>query len=619
MTPRLDSHLTLSPEQQGAVDCDARAILVVASAGTGKTEVVARRVERLLSADGFFRILAVSYTEKSARELEQRIASRLGDLARRVDAKTIHGFALDLLRQHGTHLGLPIDPEILSRDEDRVALFSRWFEGQGRPVPDQIDKALNRIDLARAGLQAAPLIEDWWEALDSSGALDYPAMLTRATELVRLPWMHRQLKRFYGHVIVDEAQNLTAAQYELLVAMIGPPENDGQHAPAMFVGDAKQSIVGFAGADARFMHKFADDYGARKFEFQTNFRSAQSIAILGAAVAKDLNRLVGVSGSGSGQAPYAAPGRVCYRELDDEEDEAAFVTRWTLELLENGMPIDALTYGEMRSIKSEDIAVLARWNATLNTTERALRGAGLEVAKGVAAIDWMYTDLGRIVTELISVASSPGHQAARWRLGELLHAGEELVGDLVSVGQELESHQDASVRTLAGLCEAKSPEGFMARIASIDIPQGSGTDCRSFWSDDFSLLQDDWDSFARSRPRMERTWPNFRDHIFHQRRGNDSDPGVRLLTIHKAQNREYRAVALVGANDGQLPDFRASNAEEHANELRAFYVAVTRASRVLLVTRSRRRRTSYGSMMDTEPSRFIEYLRGVGIVDRCGS
>ena len=533
----------LSLEQQKAVSCDSPAILVVASAGTGKTEVVARRVERLLSEGGFFRILAVSYTLKSANELEQRIASHLGDLAHRVDAKTIHGFALDLVRQHGTHLGLPVDPEILTRDEDRVELFSRWYQEQGRQIPSQLQESLERIDRARADLKDDDLLEDWKEALDSSGALDYPAMLANATQLLRLPWMHRQLKRSYGHVIVDEAQNLTAAQYEMLISMIGVPEN-GEHVPAMFVGDDKQSIVGFAGADARYMQEFADSYRAQRFEFDTNYRSAQRIARLGTLVARDLNRSAGIAGRRPIQTRYAAPGLVSYREFDDEGSEADYVTNWVRTLLGKGIPLDALTDGELPSVRPEEIAVLARWTASLNSTEESLLEAGFEVAKSIAAIDWMYTDTGRIVTELINVASSSGYKAARWRLAELLKIDGELPRKLESLRQLFEHHDDSSRRALTRLCEARSPHEFMHEVASIDLPPDDRDGGHPFWREDLALLQADWESFARMRPKAERTWSNFRDHIFHQRRGNESDPGIRLLTIHRAQNREYRALRI---------------------------------------------------------------------------
>jgi DNA helicase-2/ATP-dependent DNA helicase PcrA len=252
----------LTADQQAAVDCRDRAILVSANAGCGKTEVVVRRVERLLAEapDAAFRVLAVSYTVKAADEMDERFVLNLGDMRRRVDANTLHGFAHALLRQHGTQIGLPLEPEVLTRDEDRVELLSRWLQEDDRELQEEPGVALRGLDLARARLLGDPGVADWSAALASVGALDYAAMLEKATELLALPSVRRQVSRLYQEIVVDEAQNLTPAQYRFLVAAIGPPSG---HMPTTMVGDGKQSIVGFAGADPALMERFARDSDLR--------------------------------------------------------------------------------------------------------------------------------------------------------------------------------------------------------------------------------------------------------------------------------------------------------------------------------------------------------------------
>jgi superfamily I DNA/RNA helicase len=169
------SGYNLSKEQEAAVMSDDRAIVVVASAGSGKTEVVARRVERLLGelSEESFRILALSYTVKAADQMRERFRERLGRLHDRVDTETVHGFAHSLLRQHGSRIGLPVEPEILVRDEDRAELLERWFTGEGRPVPDDLLAVFRRLDLARARCELQPLLSEWEAALTAAGAMDY--------------------------------------------------------------------------------------------------------------------------------------------------------------------------------------------------------------------------------------------------------------------------------------------------------------------------------------------------------------------------------------------------------------------------------------------------------------
>jgi DNA helicase-2/ATP-dependent DNA helicase PcrA len=195
----------LNDLQHEAVSSRSRSLVVVAGAGSGKTEVVARRVERLLleSVQEDYRVLAVSYTVKAADELRDRLASRLGDLHRRVEADTVHGFALSLLRQHGTRIGLPLEPEVLSRDEDRYELLASWLSQQGDSALPDPASTFREIDLARARQQDAPYMNEWRDALASVGALDFPAMLDRAIELMESPIVRRALRSVFEHVVVD--------------------------------------------------------------------------------------------------------------------------------------------------------------------------------------------------------------------------------------------------------------------------------------------------------------------------------------------------------------------------------------------------------------------------------
>ena len=276
----------LSPEQQAAVDSGARALVVVASAGSGKTEVVARRIQRLLVEDsgGSGRVLALTYTVKAADELRARLDTRLGALARRVDSETIHGFAHSLLRTHGTRIGLPLEPELLARDEDRVELFRSWLRDRGETEPEDLKSRLVGFDLARAKGEDSEGLNDWLQALEDHGALDYPALLARATQLLTVASARRQIRRLYTAIVVDEAQNLTKAQYDLLVA--AQRSDEGEVAiPTMLVGDDKQSIVSFAGADPGLIGSYAKAFAAERHELHTNFRSATVLATASSKVA----------------------------------------------------------------------------------------------------------------------------------------------------------------------------------------------------------------------------------------------------------------------------------------------------------------------------------------------
>lgn len=587
--------LALSDEQQAAVDCTAPAIVLTASAGSGKTEVVSRRVERLLATDAgaTSRVLALSYTVKASEELRQRFQARLGEQARRVDAETLHRFAHELVRKHGSWIGLPAEPEVLQRDEDRAELLARWLQGEGTAPPDDLPGVLRALDLARARCHSAPYLDEWRAALDAEGALDFAAMVDRATELAGLASVRRSLRQLYAHIIVDEAQNLTPTQYRMLTTVVGePPLNATQ---LMMVGDDKQSIVGFSGADAALMGRFATDYDAERLHLSVNYRSARTIVDLGNQVAIQLD----------GDAPpsddtYAAPGSIALSCRPDEQAEGELVAHWVAGLLNNGLDPAFLVDGEPTTVRPEQIAVLGRSAASLRATRAALAELGIETSTAVSMDDWLTSLAGRVILELIALHGAD-HRGPKLQLARLLEIDDSELSCLDHIARALKAQADP-LPTLVPLCQADDPQALITMIDGLDIPDDAN------WEADRELLHEAWDQFIGRTDKVGRTWGNLRVFLTRLQSSNDLSPGVRLLTLYKSQGREYRAVAVVGMNDGQFPDFRAETDEERQGELRAFYVAVTRPTRALLLTRAEQRATRYGTR-STTPSPCLDLVR----------
>ncbi len=581
--------MQLTPEQEAVVDSTHAAIVVSAGAGSGKTEVVAHRVERILqqSPDEEFRVLAVSYTVKAAEELRQRLRSRVGGLRHRVITETVHGFATTVLRRFGTRIGLPPEPELLVQDEDRIVLLQQWVNAEGGGPIDDPAGVLARLDLARARCEDAAYLDAWRAALAQRGALDYPAIVERCTELLDGGWVARNLRRTYRHVIVDEAQNLTSAQYRLLTALIGPPDD---HVPSMLVGDERQSIVGFAGADPRWMGRFAEEYSAVRFGLTVNHRSARRIVELTAAVATQLGRKSGAAGR------YATEGVIGVQVAPTETAEGEVVAKWVSSLLRDGLPPAEVAPGENGPIPAEEIAVLGRTAASLRQTKIALDRAGIAWAEGSTPDEWVETTTARLVLDLIAFRTAPDHPSCRRRIAVAAGADDDWT-DLRSV---LRDAPDVAARALLPVVDADNPEALVGGLSGLVVEQDG-------WQADLAQLVDAWGTFVDDADMSARTFGNFRQHLFRAQRGNPMAAGVRILTVHKAQGREFAAVALVACNDGQFPDFRAKTPAELEAELRTFYVAASRASRALLFTRAASRDTRFGSR-STDPSRFLRFI-----------
>jgi ATP-dependent DNA helicase Rep len=159
---------------------------------------------------------------------------------------------------------------------------------------------------------------------------------------------------------------------------------------------------------------------------------------------------------------------------------------------------------------------------------------------------------------------------------------------------------DASVAAVLELSAIAELPAFVSQLEELTIDDVD-------WLNDLAQLQAAWRDFADRSGTSGRTFGNFRQHIARLQRGDSLDPGVRLLTVHKSQGREFKAVVVIACNEGQFPDFRAKTSEAVAAELRTFYVATSRASRALLLTRARQRQTRSGPWA-TEPSRFLELV-----------
>ena len=370
-------------------------------------------------------------------------------------------------------------------------------------------------------------------------------------------------------------------------------------------------MTGFAGGDSTLMRRFVSEYGAREFVLTQNFRSSKRLA--------SLERVVSVKLGGDGprrgvRAEGAADGVIECRVCPNEQSEGSFVADWAESLLNEGLPSEAVSPGEICRVNPEDIAVLARHSAALSFASEALSTRGHEVARAHSEDDLMATQVGTVALLLMRSRSERHRMAAS---GALRREFGFLQFDAVSGGSDaatagevdaLRARASDHLEILIPLLDADSPSAFVRTLEECDLPETARDELLAGWRADRRLIEEAWSEFTNTTPSAERSWTRFALHFDRAQRGRDLGPGIRLLTVHKAQAREFKAVAVVGMNDGQFPDFRATSIEEKQAELQAFYVASTRASRVLVLTRALVRPTRFGARM-TEASPYLQLIK----------
>jgi len=404
--------LALNPAQREAVETLEGPLLVLAGAGTGKTRVITTRIAYLMARSvAPSNILAVTFTNKAAGEMKERVKALAGARARELTIGTFHAFCVRLLRAHGEALGLSRSFTICDSSDQLSAVKSvmrelRVHETTMHPsaVLARLSLAKNRMETPSSFLDAATstrdeLVAAVWERyqqhLTRSRALDFDDLLL---ETVRLLKEHPKVRGFcrktHRYVLVDEYQDTNHPQYEIM------REIAAEHSNVCVVGDDDQSIYGFRGADIQKILGFHRDFkGAKVVRLETNYRSTRPILEAANAVirhnsARHEKSLVSAVGEG-------APVRLT--RLADEMTEAQFVVEEILKLVRRDEG------------RLSDVAVLFRTQVQPRPFEAELRAKGLPYVL-VGGMSFFDRKEVRDVVAFLKVALNPDDEAAFLRV-----------------------------------------------------------------------------------------------------------------------------------------------------------------------------------------------------------
>jgi len=633
----------LNAEQREAVETVDGPLLVLAGAGTGKTRVLTTRFAHILLTGRAFpnQVLAVTFTNKAAREMRERVGAILGRPVEGLWLGTFHALCARMLRRHGEHVGLTSNFSILDAD-DQLRLLKQVMEAARldtkRWAPPALmaqiqrwkDRALPpaRITPAEdtdfANGRARDLYALYQERLRGLNAADFGDLLLHMTEILRTqPDVLAQYHRAFRYVLVDEYQDTNLVQYLWLRLLAQSHHN------ICCVGDDDQSIYSWRGAEVENILRFEKDFpGARIVRLEANYRSTEPIlAAASALIAHNAGRLGKTLRPGREDAEGE---KVTVLSLWDSDEEARAV----------GERIEAL---RRDGHKLSEMAVLVRAGFQTRAFEERLITLGVpyrviggprfyeraEIRDAIAYARMLVQPADDLAFERIvnvprrgvgEVALRAMHARARERGMPLSGAAAELIADGGLRGRVKEGIATL-MHGLARWREMLPREGHIVTLATM-LDESGYTD---MWQQDKSAEApgrlENLKELIRALADFE-ILQGFLDHVSLVMENEENTAGdrVSLMTLHAAKGLEFDTVFLPGWEEGVFPNQRALDEQGNKGleeERRLAYVGLTRARRRAFVSHAAHRRI-YANWQSSMPSRFIEELPDAHVA-RAGS
>ena len=661
----------LNPQQMEAVKYYGQALLIGAGAGSGKTRVLTRRIAWLL-AHGFWAssILAITFTNKAAAEMRERLAALVGPEAEHMWISTFHSACVRILRRDGKEIGLTSGFSIYDTTdcERLVKLISgdlnidtkrytpRMLLGKISDCKNSLTswqdqlKSVNcdykpgqrgyQVSAGDVDELVAVVYAEYQHRLAMANAVDFDDLIMRTVELFqRCPQVSEYYRHKFRYVFVDEYQDTNHAQYVLVRELSGIDSGEqpdpqmrgaGRVGPSWItvVGDSDQSIYAFRGADIRNIQDFEQDFpNAKTIMLEQNYRSTQTILdAANAVIARNENRkpkkLWTALGEGDKIVGYAA---------DNAQQEAGWIAN------------EIARIHEEEGIAYRDIAIMYRANAQSRSLEEAMINANLpyqlvggtkfyerkEIKDALAYLQAIVNPADNVnVRRILNVPKRGLGVRAEGLIASYADAHDTTFFGAIEHMEQIEGMSARTTKPLGvfrdmmhGLAdfakdhdtkpsevvaEVLSKSGILEELQRSEDPQDASR------VDNLSQLQSVAAEFEQNTP--DATLAGFLETTAlvadsDQLPGENEDSGkVTMMTLHTAKGLEYPYVFLTGMEQGTFPHQRAmEDTSELAEERRLAYVGITRAKRRLYVTRAAVR-AQWGQANDMMPSQFLDEI-----------
>ena len=613
--------MTLNDKQLEAVNHTEGPCFVLAGAGSGKTRVLTERIIKLID-DGVspYNILAITFTNKAAKEMRVRVQNKIGDVANSIFIGTFHSFGLRILRENYDAIGYSSNITILDTDDTKSLIKRILKENSFDPADYDIKHIISKISSAKndgiSPLEFSKLFlnehdkviglvyEKYLKLLKENNSVDFDDLLLKPVEIFkkRKDILEKYQERF-RYILVDEYQDTNSIQYELC-KMLAKKYNN-----IFVVGDANQSIYSWRNADYRNILNFEKDYkNAHVVLLEENYRSTNTILKAANSVIKNNNegtKLNLWTSIGDGE-------KVEYIRVEDEIKESSFVINKIKELVSEGYSYS-------------DFAVLYRTNAQSRTVEEAFVRNNIpyniigsyyfynrkEIKDLIAYLNLIYNTNDSVSLERVINTPKRGIGTKTIdNIREKANMNDISLFDAIDSGKELEFKklileliEDSKTMNLSDLIEDVLVKTGLRREYELDKSIESDTKVENL--NEFKSLAVNFEDNGIY------DLSTFLENIMlvsDKGQYAEDDNNVNIMTLHSAKGLEFNIVFILGMEEGIFPHSRSfESAKELEEERRLCYVGITRAKKKLYLL-SARTRTLYGRTSGTIESRFIKEI-----------
>ncbi len=617
---------SLNQKQREAVEILEGPLLILAGAGAGKTKTIAERIKHLIrSGVAPSSILAITFTNKAAKEMRERVDKLLSDdellnkpvsMPERPFVSTFHALGVHILKENSQKLGLPRHFSIFDKDDGKRAVKEALVKIGLDPKTHEPDKILSIISKEKGrdttfdeyatheeGGYFVSVVRDVWQEyeriLKRDNALDFDDLLLKTVRLLRGDEVVRQhYRKVWQYIHIDEYQDTNKVQYEIARLLTGERHN------ILVVGDIDQNIYSWRGADIQNIMKFEKDYPeARVILLEENYRSTKNILEAANVVIKK-NKIRVEKNLFTENSEGEKIGIV---STFDETAEAEFIASKAGELINSGQ-------------RAEEVAVLYRANFQSRVLEEAflkhqipyqLLGTRFFDRKEIKDIvSYLRAGLNQeCLSDVKRVINTPARGIGKTTIAKLF-GGDE--GALPAGTRQKIADFKKLLTTIGEKAKTLKPSEVIQHIIS---SSGLETDWKAGGDEDLDRLENAYELVTLAK-RYDHLEPLEGVELMLSDIALQSDQdelkeergGVRLMTVHASKGLEFNTVFISGLEDGLFPHEKVTEEgltpEEREEERRLFYVALTRARKKVFLTYAQVR-TIFGQRNVTLPSEFI--------------